>query len=207
MCSFVWGKHSRKQFESIIFDIFKNMSKSTGWGLEELVQPVHHLFFLISNVKKLRLCKASSCEGLLKVSGGGWQHVWQSQWPQKGFTILHTSFWSPWKQGQERSGTREPRIDPCKGKKKTCILLLAFHRLQSRRFHTLWSQSVVCMLQIQSRTSQCTPDASCLSLFVFSNCASKTKKQAYSLIQKKKKSDTTVSGIFKHFVAFILIHL
>lgn len=69
---------------------------------------------------------------------------------------LHDSphlFWSPWKQGQERSGSQEPRIDRYKrGERKTCVLLLAYHRLWSRCFQPPRNQSVVCTLQIQNMT-------------------------------------------------------
>lgn len=90
---------------------------------------------------------------------------------------------------------------PSQGKRKTCVLLLAFHRLQSRCFQTPWNQSVVYMLVIQSRPSQRTPNASFLSLFVFYSI------QAYSRI--KNMLDTTASGIFNYFRAVmpvILIH-
>lgn len=88
------------------------------------------------------------------------------------------------------------------GKRETCALLLAFHRLQPRRFHTPWNQSVVYMLQIQSGPSHCTPDAAHLSLFVCYAGALKTKKL--------NLSDTTASGIFNYFRAVlpvILIHI
>lgn len=81
---------------------------------------------------------------------------------------------------------------PSQGKRKTCVVLLAFHRLRSRRFHTPWNQSVVYTLQIRSRASHCTPDAACLSLFVCYTCALKTKNK---ICQRKQRMYLTTLGL------------
>lgn len=92
----------------------KNMSKSTGCGLEPVQPPA------LSNWQCQEIVPLRSVRLWRAIKGKWWRLAARMTKPvtTEGLQDSPHLFWSPWKQGQERSGTREPRIDRHKGREK-----------------------------------------------------------------------------------------